>query len=87
MPLTEAPKPEIQEEYRRACARTESAEAEAQSAEIALRDERVTAHAAAAKLQEEIDKCGACVLGRKRLKSLNTATAYPSSLTLIHTQS
>jgi hypothetical protein len=47
----------FQEEYQKACKRTERAEAEALSAEVALRDERVQSHAAAAKLQDEIDKC------------------------------
>ena len=48
----------VQEEYQNACKRTERAESEALSAEVALRDERVQNKAAAAKLQDEVDKCG-----------------------------
>ena len=48
---------ERQEEYQSACKRTERAESEALSAEVALRDERVQNRAAAAKLQDELDKC------------------------------
>ncbi len=47
----------VQEEYQSACKRTERAESEALSAEVALRDERVQNRAAAAKLQDELDKC------------------------------
>ena len=49
-----------QEEYQSACKRTERAESEALSAEVALRDERVQNRAAAAKLQDELDKCAHC---------------------------
>lgn len=48
----------LQEEYQSACKRTERAESEALSAEVALRDERVQNKAATAKLQDEVDKCG-----------------------------